>query len=79
LQAGVTVERIAYHGWPDCFRIQNGSVEAIVVAAVGRVMQLRLLGDAAGTFWENRALDGQLHQQIQRKKRKASSTKKSAC
>ncbi|MDR3727111.1 MAG: hypothetical protein P4K86_08730 [Terracidiphilus sp.] len=64
-QTGVTVERIAYHGWPDCFKIQNGFVEAIVIPAVGRVMQLRLLGDAAGTFWENRALDGQLHPQIQ--------------
>jgi hypothetical protein len=64
-QVGVTVERIAYHGWPDCFQIQNGRVEAIVVPAIGRVMQLRLSGDAAGTFWENRALDGQLHPQIQ--------------
>jgi hypothetical protein len=64
-QTGVTVERIAYHGWPDCFRIKNGLVEAIVVPAIGRVMQLRLLVDAAGAFWENRALDGQLHPQIQ--------------
>lgn len=64
-QTGVTVERIAYHGWPDCFQIKNGHVETILVPAVGRVMQLRLLGDASGTFWENRALDGQVHPQIQ--------------
>jgi hypothetical protein len=32
-----------------------------VVPAIARVMQLRLCGDAAGTLWENRALDGQLH------------------
>lgn len=66
-QTGVTVERIAYHSWPDCFQIKNGRVEAIVVPAIGRVMQLRLSGDAAGTFWENRALDGQQHPPVQNK------------
>lgn len=60
--SGVTVERIAYHGWSDCYRIGNGLVEAIVVPAIGRVMHFGLAGDAAGTFWENRALDGQLHE-----------------
>jgi hypothetical protein len=64
-KTGEVVQCVAYHGWPDCFRIENGYVEAIVAPAVGRVMQLRLSGDAAGAFWENRALDGQLHPQIQ--------------
>jgi hypothetical protein len=64
-QIDVSVERIAYHGWPDCLHINNGRVEAIVVPAIGRVMQLRLSGDGAGGFWENRALDGQLHPHIQ--------------
>jgi hypothetical protein len=64
-QTGVSVERIAYHGWPNCFQINNGLVEAIAVPTVGRVMQLRLLGDAAGAFWGNRPLDGQLHQPAQ--------------
>lgn len=59
--AGVSVSRISYHGWPDCWLLANGRIEAIVVPAIGRVMQLRLKGDAAGTFWENRALDGQVH------------------
>lgn len=36
-----------------------------MVPAVGRMMQLRLLGDKDGTFWENRVLDGQLHPPIQ--------------
>lgn len=57
----VLVERISYHGWPDCYRIANGCVEAIVVPAVGRLMQFRLAGDEDGAFWENRALDGLLH------------------
>jgi len=57
----VSVTRITYHGWPDCFLIANGEVEAVVVPAIGRVMQLRLAGEADGAFWENRPLDGQLH------------------
>ena len=59
--APVTISRLSYHGWPDCYRLANGHVEAIVVPAIGRVMQFRLLGDEAGAFWENRALDGQTH------------------
>lgn len=58
---GISVERISYHGWPDSYRIANESVEAFIVPAIGRVMQLRLKGDPEGAFWENRALDGQLH------------------
>ncbi len=60
-ETGVSIARISYHGWADCYRIQNGCVEAIVVPAIGRVMQLRLAGEPDGAFWENRALDGQLH------------------
>jgi len=63
-QTGVYVERIPYHGWPDCYLIANGSLEAAVVPAIGRVMQLRLKGQADGPFWENRALDGQLHDAV---------------
>ena len=60
-RAGVSVERISWHGWADCCLIANGRVEAVVVPAIGRVMQLRLKGEAEGAFWANRALDGQLH------------------
>jgi len=49
---GVSVERISYHGWSDCYLIANGSVEAVIVPAIGRVMQLRLAGEADGAFWE---------------------------
>jgi hypothetical protein len=61
LQTRVSVERISYHGWSDCYLLANGSVEAVIVPAIGRVMQLRLQGEADGAFWENRTLDGQLH------------------
>jgi hypothetical protein len=60
-QEAVTVERISYHGWPDCYLLSNGCVEAVVVPAIARVMQLRLAGETEGPFWENRALDGLLH------------------
>jgi hypothetical protein len=63
-QTGVSVERIPYHGWPDCYLIANDGLEAAVVPAIGRVMQLRLKGHADGPFWENRALDGQLHDTV---------------
>lgn len=53
--------RLAYHGWPDCFLLSNGQVEAVVVPAIGRILQLRRAGDPEGVFWENRALDGRLH------------------
>ena len=59
--AAVTITSVSYHGWPDCYQISNGRVEALVVPSIGRVMQLRLAGAAEGAFWENRALDGQLH------------------
>jgi len=58
--SGLSVTSIAYHGWPDSYLLSNGLVEAVVVPAIGRVMQLRLAGDAEGVFWENRSLDGQL-------------------
>lgn len=60
-QTEVSVQWFEYHGWPDCCRIANRSAEAIVVPAIGRIMQFRLHGDPLGTLWENRALDGQLH------------------
>jgi len=52
------IARVRYHGWPDCCVATNGIVEAVVVPAVGRVMQFRFAGDDRGVFWENRSLDG---------------------
>jgi hypothetical protein len=47
-----------HHGWPDALRLANGQVEAIVVPAIGRLMQFRFLGEP-GPFWENPARFGQ--------------------
>jgi hypothetical protein len=59
-QAGVSVERIRYHGWPDCFLLSNYSVEAVVVPVLSRVMRFGLVGEPEDAFWQNRELDGQL-------------------
>lgn len=57
--AGVCVERISYHGWPDCFLLSNGLVEAVVVPIISRVMHFGLAGEPECAFWQNRELDGQ--------------------
>jgi len=55
--AKVTITRTNYHGWPNCYVLSNGKVEAVVVPAISRVMQFGFVGEE-GVFWENRALDG---------------------
>jgi hypothetical protein len=54
----VTARKLSYHGWPDCILLSNGRVEAVLVPAIGRIMQFRFAGEEDGPFWENRALDG---------------------
>ncbi len=51
---------MSWRGWEGCYRLANGAMEAIVVPAIGRVMDLRRMGDDEGTFWQNRSLDGRL-------------------
>ena len=46
-----------YHGWADSYVLSNGTVEAVVVPAVGRVMQFHFIGED-DVFWENAALQG---------------------
>jgi hypothetical protein len=41
----VTIGKIAYSGWPNCWRVSNGEVEAVVTADVGpRVMRYGFVG-----------------------------------
>ena len=51
--------RTNYQGWADSILLSNGRVEAIIVPAIGRVMQFRFAGEAEGPFWENESLYGQ--------------------
>jgi hypothetical protein len=53
-----TITKTNYHGWPNSYILSNGSVEAIVVPSIGRVMQFKFVGEDSGPFWENRAMDG---------------------
>jgi hypothetical protein len=51
--------RTNYQGWADSILVSNGRVEAIIVPAIGRIMQFRLSGESEGPFWENESLFGQ--------------------
>ncbi len=46
-----------YFGWERSWTISNGRVEAVVVPAVGRVMQYRFVGRPSA-FWEDPSLRG---------------------
>jgi hypothetical protein len=35
LSGAVRVEKVAYHGWPNCYRLSNGTVELVVTSDVG--------------------------------------------
>lgn len=56
--SATTITKTNYHGWPDSYVLSNGAVEAIVVPAIGRVMQFKFADEPTGPFWENRAMDG---------------------
>lgn len=59
-EAPVTVATAQTHlGWKDAIVLRSRTVEAIVVPAVGRVMQFRFVGDTEGPLWENEKLAGQ--------------------
>jgi len=57
--ARVTITRTNYHGWAESYVMSNGKVAAVIVPAIGRVMQFGFIGEE-GVFWENRALDGRI-------------------
>jgi hypothetical protein len=53
----IQISQITYHGWPHSYRISNGKVQAVVVGAIGRVMQFQFVG-GDNVFWQDRSLDG---------------------
>ncbi len=45
LAAAVTVEKIEYAGWPNCYRVSNGEVELVVTSDVGpRIIRYGFVG-----------------------------------
>ena len=53
----MTIKKINYQGWEDSYILSNSQVEAIIVPAIGRIMQFRLLG-GENTFWEDSLIYG---------------------
>src|SRR5688500_18939538 len=51
------LEKTAYRGWPDCYRFTNGTVNVVIVPAIGRVMYYGPVG-GPNLLWENPALVG---------------------
>lgn len=56
----VNIARTNYHGWTNCIVMRSGGTEAVIVPAIGRILQFGFAGEE-GMFWENRALDSQIH------------------
>lgn len=54
----IAIKRANYHQWAESLILGNGRVEAVIVPAIGRVMQFRFAGEDEGPFWENTALFG---------------------
>lgn len=52
------VKHTTYHGWPDSIVLSNGQAEAVIVPAVGRIMQFRFAGETDGPLWENAEMNG---------------------
>lgn len=56
-ESTLSLVQTQYRGWDNAWILSNPRVEAIVVPAIGRIMQFRFR-ETAGSFWENPALDG---------------------
>lgn len=48
----IQIKRAAYRGWPEAIFLSNRLVEAVIVPAVGRVMQFRFVNEDS-VFWES--------------------------
>ncbi|MGJ5815760.1 hypothetical protein [Paludibaculum fermentans] len=56
--AAVNIEKTAWSGWPNCYRISNGEVEMIVTADIGpRIMRFGYVG-GQNLFWVQKETAG---------------------
>lgn len=45
MMSAVTIEKVAYGGWPNCYRIANGEVDLVVTSDIGpRIMRYGFVG-----------------------------------
>ena len=54
----IQIEKTNHRGWEGSYKIGNGVVQAVVVPAIGRVMQFNFKGETMNPFWENPMLGG---------------------
>lgn len=55
MSAQVTIEKTAWQGWPNCYRITNGEVELIITSDIGpRIMRYGFPG-GRNFLWEEKA------------------------
>jgi hypothetical protein len=57
--ASVKVERVAYNGWRDCWKLSNGTVDLVFVPSIGRIMRYGRTG-GPNVLWENPKMLGRL-------------------
>ena len=56
--AAVKIEKTAWGGWPNCYRISNGDVELIVTSDIGpRIMRYGFAG-GQNMFWQQKETEG---------------------
>lgn len=51
----MSITRMDFHGWHDCYRMSNGTVEVVLVPQVARIMQDRLLWGGRAALRQPRA------------------------
>ncbi|MDY6900189.1 MAG: DUF4380 domain-containing protein [Cyanobacteriota bacterium] len=55
----MTIKKINYQGWSDSYILSNSQVEAVIVPAIGRIMQFGFQ-DGENTFWEDSQIYGKI-------------------
>jgi hypothetical protein len=56
---GVSIERVAWGGWGEAYRIANGEAELVVVPAVSRILHYGFVG-GANLLWQNARVAGRV-------------------
>ncbi len=54
----VEVEKVAWQGWDEVWRLRNAAAEVLVVPGVARIMEFKMRGAADGPFWHRSELLG---------------------
>lgn len=55
----VRVQPIPYAGWRDALRLDNGTVELVIVPSIARIMRYAFVGGGPNVLWDNPTTRGQ--------------------